>query len=151
MSYYWQAVNERELLRKEIQTVPSSSGTKPPTPRYQPQELPCNPSTSTSYRGPKKQERFKPIETSTVIPQLNTFPSRAVIFEIQPSTSRGTPGTVLCWKCGEKGHLRSECPNPGKLFCSRCLKPKVLTKVCLREPQGNVTKAVWRGCPSSFR
>lgn len=98
---FCQEVKEFELLRKELQNIPSTSGWQRGT-----------------------NQRFPPANTSR---NLNATASPAQ--EPEASTSSSRPST-LCWRCGETGHVRTNCRNPLKIFCSRCRKEGVLTRDC---------------------
>lgn len=41
-----------------------------------------------------------------------------------------SPVNCQCWRCGEFGHLRTQCRNPGLLFCSRCQRQGRLSRDC---------------------
>lgn len=36
----------------------------------------------------------------------------------------------LCWRCGLPGHTRSSCHGPQILFCSRCGRLGILSRLC---------------------
>lgn len=41
---------------------------------------------------------------------------------------------IVCWRCGQNGHLRWKCKNPPRLFCSRCGKQGIPTRDCPCNP-----------------
>lgn len=47
---------------------------------------------------------------------------------VQPGGRDRVP--LVCWRCGEEGHMRSACRRPSRIFCSRCRRPDVLTRDC---------------------
>lgn len=67
--------------------------------------------------------------------------------QVQPSTSntnltstgiRTSLENAICWRCGNKGHLRNQCRGTKKLFCSRCGKENILSRDCpCPKKQGN--------------
>lgn len=46
------------------------------------------------------------------------------------SLSIATPENCQCWRCGEFGHLRTQCRGPSLLFCSRCNRQGVMSRYC---------------------
>lgn len=36
----------------------------------------------------------------------------------------------VCWNCLQEGHLRFQCPNPKRIFCSYCRTPNVRSCEC---------------------
>lgn len=48
----------------------------------------------------------------------------------QTSPAAARNSNFICWKCGIPGHTRYECRNQPRLFCSRCLRPDVLSRDC---------------------
>lgn len=143
---FWQAVKECDLLLKELQSEPGTTGNRSPSPRYRVSDSTEHPSTSTGYRGPSYPTQIRPNEVRVAEPRREAYPSRIVKFASQPTSS-----PAVCWKCGEQGHMRNDCPNPGKLFCSRCRKPGVMSRDCPCSHQGNSSEAVRKGSPGSFR
>lgn len=57
--------------------------------------------------------------------------------ETPTSNRRGSTSGVICWKCGNSGHLRHQCRARGKLFCSRCGKEGVMSRNCTCTMQEN--------------
>lgn len=49
-------------------------------------------------------------------PSLQTRATQTV----GPKYINNSYNPVCCWHCGEVGHSRNSCPNPGILFCSQC-------------------------------
>ena len=56
---------------------------------------------------------------------------------IRPTSASGTtpsdnpPRTeTQCWRCGQNGHIRSQCRAAPRLFCSRCGKDGVMSRDC---------------------
>ncbi|XP_044594034.1 trichohyalin-like [Cotesia glomerata] len=56
----------------------------------------------------------------------------------------------VCWRCGERGHIRPNCTNPWKKFCSRCGKEGVYSRDCTCPKSGNF-KGVGKGTAPSNR
>lgn len=48
--------------------------------------------------------------------------------------------SIVCWRCGQSGHYRSQCTGTAKLFCSRCERPGVLSRNCECPRPGNETR-----------
>ncbi|XP_076298558.1 uncharacterized protein LOC143217809 [Lasioglossum baleicum] len=57
----------------------------------------------------------------------------------QTPTNSENPGdyspVTHCWRCKQRGHVRFECRNKYRKFCSRCGRDGVLTREC--HPPGN--------------
>lgn len=45
-------------------------------------------------------------------------------------TSAAKRKVTICWRCKETGHLRYQCRNTARLFCSRCLRDGILSREC---------------------
>ncbi|XP_058975681.1 uncharacterized protein LOC131801251 [Musca domestica] len=45
-------------------------------------------------------------------------------------TSGGYNRSTHCWRCKKKGHIRYQCQEKGKLFCSHCGKEGILSRNC---------------------
>lgn len=68
-----------------------------------------------------------------VPPRNNNVPASSRNMRQQPAAAPARKIELhadTCWKCGERGHGRSRCPNRAVTFCSRCGKTGILTKDC---------------------
>lgn len=45
--------------------------------------------------------------------------------------------TEVCWRCGQRGHFKTQCRGKFKLFCSRCGKDGVYSRDCRCPRPGN--------------
>ena len=45
--------------------------------------------------------------------------------------------TLMCWRCGEEGHLRATCQGRPRVFCSRCQRPGIMSRDCPCNRQEN--------------
>lgn len=52
------------------------------------------------------------------------------------STSPAT-SNVICWRCGQTGHYRTDCTQKPQIFCSRCKTKGVLSRDCPCGRSGN--------------
>jgi len=67
------------------------------------------------------------------VPSTSNFPpvsSPPSISNPRPRRVTFRDPNVKCFRCGEKGHIRSQCRNPSKIFCSRCGKMDVMSRDC---------------------
>lgn len=56
---------------------------------------------------------------------------------IPPPQESRSRTTLMCWKCGEEGHLRATCQGRPRIFCSRCQRPGIMSRDCPCRPQEN--------------
>lgn len=115
------AAREFEILKRETET----------TRRYRPQ-----PMTSTvANSSPREPPHINGPNLTERIPENQ----RNVRKTTEPRQSPQNNTSIVCWRCGEQGHFRTECTKPPKLFCSRCGKNGVMSRNC--SCSGNSTGA----------
>lgn len=83
-----------------------------------------NPPPQRSINDWERQAR-ETVRAPTPPPNLSRpKPAKQVRF----TTNNAAP--IVCWRCGQTGHMRSQCRAAPRLFCSRCGKQGVLSRDC---------------------
>lgn len=104
---------------------------------YEPDEEDTSPTTLRSSRETPSRKRInhhhsKPSErrdhaTTKRLKLVNrTTQTRATA----PTRIENCYNPDCCWHCGETGHGRNECRNPGTKFCSKCGRIGLLSSAC---------------------
>ena len=109
-------IRETELLLSELHSKPSTSRSS-----YQ---SPAGLSTAhvASRTSPPTRTRFSNPHNQSQRPSGPHGPSTR-----NPNNARTNN---ICWRCGETGHVRTECQGPARLFCSRCGRNGIMSRDC---------------------
>lgn len=67
----------------------------------------------------------------------NPPPMNVVQSPQTPDPSRLYNRTAVCWRCGQRGHFKTQCRGQFKLFCSRCGKDGIYSRDCPCPRSGN--------------
>jgi len=145
------AIREYEILLKELGITPQQKVSRDnrnltsiQTTHRQPENRP--PIAPNSSRTPEANRYKQPrvIETPQGRQREETaFPPNRDLNDGRSYGRQPRPMTVerscdiMCWRCGEKGHLRTQCRSEARLFCSRCGKQGVMSRDCPCQPSEN--------------
>ena len=91
-----------------------------------------------SYDQAKKQlgEMKNPAAMATTQPnrgrqqQRNQRPNNFRRQEGRPEANKGRSGKLICFRCGQEGHIANACPTPAHLKCSKCGKQGHIRPAC---------------------